>query len=420
MRPRGHVLMRMISFCVFAVVTSFLQTVYFMKDDNDQVVPSGPPKVLKAHATPSEHVIKRPSTLLTVPFYVYEELVWHNLTYYGRATLAEQLAKAPLKQSEDFWFMKASLLHPLRTLNPEQAKLFVVPTLMNFVSDGIALALQDPQFKTCYNGLCNEELLRHTETFLSNSPYFQRFNGSDHIMVLSNWYSTKRPDLFQLSPVVSNLNLVNFENEKINNRNRSSFPSTYVGIPCNVSETKTSDFAFIGSLWEDAPRRKKERFRTRRNVCQWLLGSEYKKSTQVCGSGVEQCPALAQAKYGFHIRGDTYGANRLLDTLLSGTVPVFTHWQEQRSILPDWIDWELLSVRVNVKNKHEFLEGIHTMLGQTDYETKRQHVLNNIRLLDWRTGIAFDVYMFMFQQELLPSTLPHKIINPYSFTALKI
>lgn len=438
MRPRGNVVVKQLhsscrrplwtgvaSFCVIvAVICSLLQTVHLRTHATDLVVFSGPSKASNVQATPSGHdlIIKRPSTLLSVPFYVYEELVWHNLTY-GTQTLEQQLDKALMKQSEDYWFMKASLIHPLRTLNPDEAKLFVVPTLMNFVSDAIAMTWYDPQFQTCYNGLCNEQLLRHTETFLSHSPYYQRFHGSDHIMVLSNWYSTKRPDLFHRSPVISNLNLIHFEKDKINHPHRSSFPSTYVGIPCNVSETKTSDFVFVGSLHEDANKEKKKRFRTRRKVCEWLQGSRYQHSIRVCGgNGVAQCPALAQAKYGFHIRGDTYGANRLVDTLLSGTVPVFTHWAEQRSILPDWIDWELLSVRVNVTNKHEFLRGIQTVLEQTedDYETKRQHVVNNMRLLDWRTGIAFDVYMFMFQRELLPSTVPHKIIHPYSFSALKI
>ena len=416
-------MMRVISSCIILSLTaSFLQTKYLVSHDLVQLVPIGPSRISStgtANAAARHDDMRRPSTLLTVPFYVYEELVWHNLTY-GAQTLEMQLAKAPLKQSEDFWFMKASLLHPLRTRNPQQAKLFVVPTLMNFVSDGIALALQDPLFKTCYNGLCNEQLLRHTEAFLSNSTYYQRSKGSDHIMVLSNWYSSQRPDLFQGSHILSNLNLIHFEDQKINNPHRSSFPSTYVGIPCNVSDTKTTDFAFVGSLWEDAPKKKRKRFQTRRNVCQWLLRSPYKTSTHVCGSGVEQCPVLAQAKYGFHIRGDTYGANRLLDTLLSGTVPIFTDWNEQHSILPDWIDWELLSVRVNVTNMHHFLKGLRNILGQTDYETKRQHLLDNRDLLDWRTGIAFDVYMFMFQRELLPNTVPRRINNPYSFSALTI
>jgi Exostosin family len=455
MRPRGNVLAkklhctstsrrlmtRMAMFCGVVVVasSSLLQTMYKpMIHDTDLVVLVGPSQKpmndVQAPPRPLGQVgIKRSSsTLLTVPFYVYEELVWHNLTY-GTQLLEHQLAKAPMKQSEDFWFMKASLIHPLRTFNPEEAKLFVVPTLMNFVSDAIALTWYDPEFKTCYNGLCNEELLRHTEEFLSNSPYYQRFHGRDHIMVLSNWYSTKRPDLFHDSHVISNLNLINFENDKINHPLRSSFPSTYVGIPCNVSSSsestndKTSDFVFVGSLHDDTPNKaKKKRFRTRRKVCEWILRSSryLKTSIQVCGGNVEQCPALAQAKYGFHILGDTYGANRLMDTLLSGTVPVFTNWDEQRSILPDWIDWELLSVRVNASNQQEFLQGIQTilLLDQTTdyYPTKHQHVVNNIPLLDWRTGIAFDVYMFMFQREILPSTVPSKIINPYSFSALKI
>ena len=108
-----------------------------------------------------------------------------------------------------------------------------------------------------------------------------------------------------------------------------------------------------------------------------------------------------------------------MDTLLSGTVPIFTH-DEQFAILPQWIDWKLLSVQVNVSSKSEFQAGIKHILDHVDYEEKRSHALANRDLLDWRTGIAFDVYMFMFQRQILPETVKSEVMNPYNFSALII
>lgn len=356
---------------------------------------------------------KPQTTLLSVPFYVYEDLLWHNMTY-GDKKLSEMLEDRPTKNSDDYWTMKASLRHPMRTLDPERAQLFLVPTLMNFASDGIAGG------NCCNNGLCNQELVDFTTNYLAHSKYYQLSKGKDHIMVLSNWYSTHRPDIFKNNPVLPTLNQIQMADRTLVHENRVSFPSTYVGDPCPVAfnGNKTHDFVMVGSLWEKAPPAKKARFQSRRDLCQWLTTKRRHYRYSICGPG-PQCPALAQAKYGFHVRGDTWGANRLMDTLLSGTVPIFTN-EEQYKILPSWIDWKLLSVQVSLENPPAFLSGLDHILSHTDYDAKLQHVLDNRDLLDWHTGIPFDVYMFMFQRSILPQTVVGKPFNPYSFSALKL
>ena len=105
---------------------------------------------------------------------------------------------------------------------------------------------------------------------------------------------------------------------------------------------------------------------------------------------------------------------------MSGTVPIFTD-DQQYDILPQWIDWKLLSVQVNVSSEESFAQGLEDIFNNTNYEEKRRHVLANRDLLDWRTGVAFDVYMYMFQRALLPETLSGgRTVNPYNFTALII
>lgn len=350
------------------------------------------------------------TTLLSVPYYVYESLIWSDMTFQGE-NLTELLALEPLKQSEDYWFMQAALKHPMRVMDPDQAQLFVVPALMNVASDGVALSkqgLNPREYGACNGALCNDQLIEQVEVILSDSPYYRRSNGNDHIMVLSSWYSNHHPQIME-SAFFRNLNLIQFE-DHILAPNRTTFPSIDVGNPC-PAENKTRDFVTIGK------RRNGMRLKSRGDLCDWLGKSSY--STGVCGSGV-QCPALAQSRYGFHVPGDAGGSNHLIDTLLSGTVPIFTS-DEQYAILPNWIDWKLLSVQVNMTTKDEFTIGLEHILNSTDYAMKSRHVLANRDLLDWRTGVAFDVYMFMFQRELLPGTVEAgKMFNPYNFSALKI
>jgi hypothetical protein len=64
--------------------------------------------------------------LLSVPFYVYDELDWSNMTIGGNPVSA-----VTGKHTNDYWFLQTSLRHPMRTRDPAQAKLFVVPILMN-------------------------------------------------------------------------------------------------------------------------------------------------------------------------------------------------------------------------------------------------------------------------------------------------
>ena len=73
---------------------------------------------------------------------------------------------------------------------------------------------------------------------------------------------------------------------------------------------------------------------------------------------------LAQSRFGFHVRGDTFGANRLFDTILSGTVPIFT-FKEQYDILPQWVDWKGLSYFVSITTEDAFTESLDRILADT-------------------------------------------------------
>jgi hypothetical protein len=79
-----------------------------------------------------------PDLLLSVPFYVYEEFAWINATYMGRpiSDVSRNMSQDNLKHGDDYWFLEASLKHPMRTHNMSEAKLFFVPFLLNYKLPG--------------------------------------------------------------------------------------------------------------------------------------------------------------------------------------------------------------------------------------------------------------------------------------------
>ena len=115
-------------------------------------------------------------------------------------------------------------------------------------------------------------------------------------------------------------------------------------------------------------------------------------------------PWIAQSRFGFHVRGNTFGANRLFDTILSGTIPIFT-FKEQYDILPQWIDWKSFSYFVNITTEEAFIKSLDRILVDTEgYIKKLQNVLQHRDILDWHSGLPFDMFMYDFQRQLFPET----------------
>jgi hypothetical protein len=112
-----------------------------------------------------------------------------------------------------------------------------------------------------------------------------------------------------------------------------------------------------------------------------------------------------------------------MDTLLSGTVPVFTS-MEQYDMLPDWVDWNLISNFANISDRKVFMRDVRNMAKDIeDWENKMQHVLLNRELFDWKTLVPFDVYVYQLSVQLWPGAewerrATHPISTP--FTALKL
>jgi hypothetical protein len=120
--------------------------------------------------------------LLSVPFYIYEELNWLDTGYRGNKTFHDILRNQAKKHQEDLKFYKAALRHPMRTRRPEEAKLFVVPFLSSIIF--ASLIYWDPA-TLCVNSTCGKDLLASMDQFLGESKWFQRNEGTDHLATVT-------------------------------------------------------------------------------------------------------------------------------------------------------------------------------------------------------------------------------------------
>mmetsp|Transcript_20822 Transcript_20822/g.51115 ORF Transcript_20822/g.51115 Transcript_20822/m.51115 type:complete len:397 (+) Transcript_20822:209-1399(+) len=380
-----------------------------------------------------------PDLLLSVPFYVYEELSWQNATYRGQpvgdaAWQKKDQGNARFNHGDDYFFIEAALKHPMRTRNILEAKLFFVPFLLNHI---------DSEFHgrrpLCLDGRCNYELLDYSQKLLRNFTTFKMY-PERHVIVRSffcsdgepwNKKQSKHEGYNRFMEIFPQMTAIVFESRDKNlHFGRQKLSSYYVATPCELSEEKPYDVAMIASMKDFADRKK---------ICRWLKNATSIK-TSVCGRG-SRCPALAQSKFGFHAPGDTWGSQRLMDIILSGSVPLFTH-TEQYKIQGAWIDWDQLSYYLPVHNdsiesrlkltthslepyatKEIFLQRLEAIIKDTEgYERRHKAVLEHIPLFDYATLYPFDTFMYMVQADVYPETRHRKsqwsalILPPPHFT----
>ena len=370
-------------------------------------VPRGK-KVVKE--VPVEKVVEKPhleyGTILEVPFYVYDELDWMSMTINGEpihdnGTITHKTLTYVPKHLDDFYFTKFALQHPMRTMDPEKAKLFVVPGFLNMISERELVKFFDhnkgkpaklPREDCCIGKICRRALIQAMDTMLNNSEWFNRRSGADHIVVASHYFR-----VLSYSKNLAKCSVITFENWDVPQGKSVHIPSTYTGVGC-PHEEKTHDITFIGST------QAKNIYRFRKKVCK-VVGRTKGVRSEVCGKGLK-CPTLARSKFGFHFAGDTPGSNRLIDTILSGTIPVFTH-PLQYGILPEFIPWRNFSVYVEA-NPKTFREGVVregilrlTWMNQTEYNEKRDFIIKNRNMVDWESGVPFELYMNHFYNELV-------------------
>ncbi|CAB9530692.1 exostosin family [Seminavis robusta] len=346
------------------------------------------------------------SSLFQLPFYIYDnELDWSvNATFIhsglNRVELLHQSAYLNFKHSDDYWLLQHAKQHPMRTLDTSKAKLFLVPTLLSAWKVGYKGGHNKNKF-CAHKGICNMQLLHRAEQLLQESKWYQRSQGRDHIVVDSHW--RKHWDKLSYSHLL-NCNTISFEHRiptigkpKQYQTPRVHIPSFYIGRPCSHHTNKTKDFAMIATLKPNS-----KLFQDRSHICDWLHeGQKHQNYTvALCGRG-NQCPALGEARFGFHARGDTWGSNRLIDTLLSGAIPLITSPQ-QIQILPDFVPWEEVTYQVDVASAAAFDASLQSILQkpEQELEEKLTNISKHLDIFNHKKGRQFDLYMHRFAQLL--------------------
>ena len=102
-----------------------------------------------------------------------------------------------------------------------------------------------------------------------------------------------------------------------------------------------------------------------------------------------------------HFRGDTWGSNRLLDLLMTETIPLFTN-EQQYNILPNFIPFREMSYLINVTTKEAFYESLDTILElpESEYQQKLNLIRQYAPYFDHTHVARFDGYMSAFAKAL--------------------
>ena len=318
-------------------------------------------------------------------FYVYDSIDWMSIKCDGdNLTTILQTKWKDFKHADDYWFYKHALEHPLRTNNPDKASIFIVGGLLNLVME------RHSYTECCIGSVCHFDLFRQVEDMLLNSTWFKRSKGADHLVVATQFRSTS---VLQPYSVIQSCHWISYFDNIQPKAGRLRVAKTYVGHACPPAASKTHDIAFIGSLHPN-----RTHFQPRRNACNWLMNQTGSKiwTIKTCGEG-QQCPTLAEARMGLHISGDTLGSNRLIDTLLSGTVPVLTN-KSQYYINAPFFPWKKMTVFAPVNTKTSFFEGIAKAMVSKAAEFNRVHNIST--RVDWHNNYLFEQYMAYISIEL--------------------
>eukprot|EP00449_Zooxanthella_nutricula_P018377 CAMPEP_0198545368 /NCGR_PEP_ID=MMETSP1462-20131121/63849_1 /TAXON_ID=1333877 /ORGANISM="Brandtodinium nutriculum, Strain RCC3387" /LENGTH=421 /DNA_ID=CAMNT_0044275747 /DNA_START=84 /DNA_END=1348 /DNA_ORIENTATION=+ len=308
-------------------------------------------------------------------FYVYSGngwIDWMSMRCNGSSlneVVDPWVGKIPFKHTDDYWFVKAALAHPGRVSNPEDADLFVVPAMLNFALEQMLWRKE----QCCVGDICNADLIIHTEMMLAQSPWFKRHGGKDHVIVCSHWACARTGiSKHNLDPFknIQACNTVAFEENSMRG-DRCRIATTLVGRGCQDAPSEYGGSATIDRnatvVMVASMHAERSKFQQRRDICKWaehashVIGSF---TISRCGPG-PQCPAVAQARFGFHVRGDTLGSNRLIDYILSGTVPIFTD-ERQYDILPPFVPWRNMSFLIDASDEDEFVDAIGGIMQRYD------------------------------------------------------
>lgn len=297
-----------------------------------------------------------------------------------------------VQDTGEIWLYRSLLEHPNRTFDPEEADLFYVPTY-------IATSFR---MKTACKSTHFERMMNVTVA-LTQSPYWHRRHGADHLFVCGwwkcgdalevlrdkldvgrtsilttmerhkPWSSWKCPERIVAHPYVANHEITkNFSNTPFAERSTSFF---FVG--CSRYQKARKNIEVLESLNSSYVKIQAD--------CRFMVGPE------------QYAHAIQNAQFCLVPRGDTFTSRRLFDAVAAGCIPIIQNGGIQRSLPFRWKlkyrEFALFAPTRVFENSTRLLDYCTQLLDRPVEEFERMHrALLSIRNdLVWGQGSPFGV-----------------------------
>eukprot|EP01134_Creolimax_fragrantissima_P003143 CFRG3143T1 len=320
----------------------------------------------------------------TVPFYIYDSpgFEWlKNLTVHPDWIRNKERIYRH-KHGTERIFLDRAVSHPWRVLNPDEAKVFIVPFLLNY----------------CPKKL-RQPMMQAIEKALRTSPHFQKHLGRDHVIVASH-YKLRTPNYFtpSMEKIMKYMTVAHGEvgSGKMPWRCTSVIPTVdkhpnQNEVPRDLLNLKFKErrykYFFLGQI--DA----RKAYTTRSRIGQEFLHSPLKDTTMVYSSSStpdvstftdqtctyaqckkrrkcvkclidshEYASIMAQSQFSLMIKGDTPISQRLYDSISFNTIPIIFSQKLWYEGLPfsSKVPWRefVLVVDENLHNVGQAMEDI--------------------------------------------------------------
>ena len=126
------------------------------------------------------------------------------------------------------------------------------------------------------------------------------------------------------------------------------------------------------------------------------------------GSPISYCENLDRIPIVLHLRGDTLGSSRLMDSITNGAIPVFSH-REQYHVMPFsflhvWSNASVLMDLAPSSNEKKIINSLRKVMHEV--LQRKEELITNLKLLrhfvSWNTNhsIVFDSYLLLLFQDL--------------------
>lgn len=366
----------------------------------------------KEHDTSAGEVTPSSKTL-DWRLYIYEGPVVDMMTK-GLLRCMPDFPK--LQDAAEYWIHKALQVHHRRTLDPNAANLFFMPSY-NCLSSMLWK-------NTVCNGTRHLERMKMLGEFIKASAFYQRNGGSDHVLVCQSHYCPFRMLRREPGQLLASGFLLMHEKNPVWSFNwcpyrivTIPYVSQEFGPPQSLKGQRKWLISFHGSLtrdwkvtWDDVVRNRtgaivpsgselrgklKEIAHMERVNIRFLSRGAGFNFDEMGPSEREQFEAsyrsvMLSSTFCFHIKGDTPTSRRFFDAIAAGCIPVIiSDGMRQNTPFPWRLDYEGFTVSVPerewLRSPTDVVKRLHRLeRSPGDIERMRGSLLLAASHLDYR------------------------------------